>query len=286
MIPTSGAAKIQSAAVGDARPAIRAGPNIAHPNHARRSLGAPRIAWFVSFVFMVFGCGGLPGPPEVPAHPSYAGGLWLGGGGTRDLSTPMPQIPWPLPAASAADRLVLDARAAGTRLGDYFEAIGAMLRRGGLPGRVYAIGADGFAVVTEMESIGDDGRPRADIGRFHFGEEGELPPVFSLKGYLDVLLNRAPGRYRCFVFAVTSRVVAPSGDPLSWRGASQLYSQGPLNLPGALADQAAPPGTDVSLLVYEFRRLTADDSHPSFVSRSALTVAQHMAGAGIAGEGQ
>jgi hypothetical protein len=110
-------------------------------------------------------------------------------------SSAMPQFRWPPPRWTA--RAVLPAgtvvTAEGEQLGSVFDRLRLALRRAGIPEwSVYAIGSDGFAVVSRLESIQDDGRPTAE----RWAVEPVRPRIFSLSDYITALFRATPGRYR------------------------------------------------------------------------------------------
>lgn len=208
-------------------------------------------------------------------------GLWIHGQDTRAPSTPMPEMEWPPPRWTAHHEVGAVAEDKPIQLKAPFLRVKAMLERADLvDARVFAIGEDGFAVVTRMESIADDGTP-AKGGRFGFDATGRMPPRFSLGYYLDALFNRKPGRYRMFVLVVTPRVVSASEARAGFGEAMSRYNQGAAHLPAALAEKPVSAGTHMTILVYEFKRPTADDERPVSVENSAITAKQHIVGAGL-----
>lgn len=221
--------------------------------------------------------------PSLPARtgsgPKYPNGLWLYGCESRAPSTPMPQFDWPPPPWTAHHTLAPAATAQET-LGDVFLRVRSMLRHADLlDAGLFAIGDDGFAAVTRVESIGDDGRPRVDTGRFAFDPDGNIQRKFSLKNYLDILFNRSPGRFRLFAILVTPSVVAPNANStITW---AQVHrTRGAAQLPSSLASAKVAPGTSVTVLVYEFLKPTPD-SAPAVLTESQLSAQQHLTTAGL-----
>jgi hypothetical protein len=208
----------------------------------------------------------------------YPKGIDLVDDPTRDVSQVMPQVEWPPPPPASIYEVP---PIAGERLGDLFGHIKELLHKADLPGeRVFAIGDDGFAVVTPLENITETGLPRSDTGRFNFGKEGQIPPKFTLSYYLDTLMNRNPGRFRFFAMLVSPRIVTT--DPqsqLDWPRARTHHALGATHLPGSLADQPVARGTHMTVLVYEFRKLTSDSKYPVPIENSAITAQQHLRGA-------
>jgi hypothetical protein len=216
------------------------------------------------------------------SKPSYAEGLWLvGTRRTREVEGPMPEMDWPPPSPTSTYELDWTP-VSDERLGDIFVRVRAMLREADLlNARVLSIGKDGFAIVTPIESIMPSGAIRSDVGRFSFDEAGRPPPTFSLKYYLDLLLNRAPGRYRLFVILTTPRTIVPKGPAIEWKNLSEFVSQGATNLPAPLADATASPQTRTTFLIYEFERRTSDAEEPSALVRSSISPRTHLVAAGF-----
>ncbi len=196
---------------------------------------------------------------------------------------PMPQFPWPPPRPTATLRLPdsLVAVPGHDALGAVFDRLRDALRRVDVGWwSVYAIGDDGFAVVTKMETIDADGRPKPGTERWS-GPNDQVPPHFSGIGdYLKALFSARPGFYRIIVLAVTDRPSSPTGDGLSAARAEAFVTGGSDQLPGSL--RGIPLGTDgrCLALIYEFERPTEGDS-ARLVTTAAVGALQHLTLAGL-----
>jgi hypothetical protein len=218
---------------------------------------------------------------------SPAGGqedMWLNGEPTREPAHPMPQLDWPPPKWTVQHEIprnVLVVPGAHV-LGDYFAGVRRMLARAnGLDGSVFALGDNGFAVVSRLESIHDDGAPLSGNERYCLDRTEWFRYGFSLRRYLDSLLGLSPGRFRMFVILVTPRTVAPAPAAMSWPSALSHYARGAASLPASLAQVPAPADTHVVVLVYEFQRESLAQKEARFVESSAISAVDHLVRAGL-----
>ena len=207
-----------------------------------------------------------PPPPAPPPSPQPT------------QAQPLPELPWPPPKASAwseISRLVLlrgmSAPTFGhvkARLGDALDAAGYYQRSlFGVP--------NGFAMVTQLERIDNDGVP-AGSGRW---QVAETSTVFSLVDYLKRLLYAEPGRYRLVVLIVSDTPFAANGGYLTAGEAADLASKGVNTLPQNVADQRYSLRHNCTALIYEFRKVP--DAPPEFVAPSPLQGREHLVRAKI-----
>ena len=199
------------------------------------------------------------------------------------VAPPMPQFPWPPPPPTASlrlpDRLVAVPKQ--DSLGAVFDRLRDALQRVDVGWwSVYAIEADGFAVVTKMEAIDIDGRPKSGTERWS-GPNDQLPPHFSGIGdYLRALFSARPGFYRIIVFAVTDRPSQSAGAAISADSAARLLRGGSDQLPQWLRDVPLGPDGRCVALIYEFERPTESDS-ARLVTTAAVGALQHLTMAGL-----
>lgn len=193
---------------------------------------------------------------------------------------PMPQFPWPPPKWTSRypvpDGLVMRTGNPET-LGTAFDRIKEALRRADMSEwSVYVIGDDGFAVVTRLESIEVDGRPKPD----RWSVDQRPLEKFSLQAYLAALFRAQPGRYRVVVLTVTARPVIAGPAPPTPTQIEKLLKSGAGDLPLEIRRQNLGPSQHCEALIYEFYRASADDP-PTLVEMSALSPVQHLVGAGL-----
>lgn len=199
--------------------------------------------------------------------------------GPGPSSKEFPQFPWPpfqwtarlvLPPGVAVD-------AAGEPLGSIFDRLRAALRRAQIEDwSVYAVGTDGFAVVSRLEHINDDGRPAAE----RWSLDAVRPRPFSLADYLTALFRADPGRYRVIAFVVTGLPVTAKAEAPSREAMERLLKSGAGDLSDDLRKTPLPPSGRAEALVYEFFRPSRDDD-PAQVTSSKLSVTNHLVGAGL-----
>jgi hypothetical protein len=197
---------------------------------------------------------------------------------TISIST-NPQFPWPPPPWTA--RVVvprpLTIAADAEPLGAIFDRLVAAMRRAQIDQwSVYAIGADGFAIVGRLETIAEDGRPAPN--RWSVDPPQSRP--FSIKEYLAALFSASPGRYRAIALLVTPRAVIAGEQPIDVKGIEKLLRAGAGELAEELRQVPLPAGGRCEALVYEFARRSADDP-VEHITSSPLTVVQHLSGAGL-----
>jgi hypothetical protein len=193
----------------------------------------------------------------------------------------MPQFPWPPPRWSS--RAVLPAALVIAResepLGPIFDRLREALRRADISEwSVFAVGGEGFAIVSRLENIDDDGRPTPT--RWSIDRLSARPRSFSIPGYIAALFNASPGRYRVVAFVVTAWPVTASSSHATPATMENLLASGAGDLPYELRITPLPRSGRCEALVYEFFRPSEDDS-PTQVTASRLSAIQHLAAAGL-----
>jgi hypothetical protein len=140
----------------------------------------------------------------------------------------------------------------------------------------------GFAVVTRLEQIDDEGAGKS--GRSRWALDLSSPGVGSFLDAVKLLLKGAPnGKYRVFLIWV-------SNDPVSQAQTSptediwQNYLRDGTKAPWLSVMDAIPlnygGGGGCSVFVYEYER-SAVSGEAQFVTSSALTAEQHLKASGI-----
>jgi hypothetical protein len=152
------------------------------------------------------------------------------------------------------------------------------LAEAGYVGETYLPFDDGFALITPMEGIASDGRPRPDAGRWAV----KSPPLFSLHDYLEALLHARHGLYRVWVFTVSThsyRFGPQDNTPERLRG---LYAAGATGLPREIERRLFFDEYHCFALAYEFERLE-QPPQPVFVPASNVLADQQLLASGIIG---
>jgi hypothetical protein len=144
----------------------------------------------------------------------------------------------------------------------------------------YAIGRNGFAIVSRLECIGENGQAKQGTERW-CTDDARSPREFSISWYIRSLFSADPGRYRIIVFIVTPRVIRSDGVTPSEKTMKELLSSGALdNLPDELRKIIPGPGTRCTALIYEFYR-PAEDDPPHLIAASTITAVRHLVGASL-----
>jgi hypothetical protein len=194
----------------------------------------------------------------------------------------MPQFRLPPPKWTS--RYVLPAglvvRDQNETLGDAFDRIVEAFRHADITEwSTYAIGDDGFAVVSRMEHIDDDGRPRPGAERWEV-QSVTTSRKFGLAEYLKLLFSAQPGRYRVIVFLVTEQSITSSTTPPTSDDMATTLAGGAGTLSPTMRKVVLRSSSKCEALIYEFYRPSEDDV-PQSVGNSTLLTVDHLALAGF-----
>ena len=199
-----------------------------------------------------------------------------------------PQFPWPPPAPTSFQTLPagLVTTGEGDSLGRVFDRLKLALSRieGGF-WSVYAIGNDGFAIVTRIEAIEVDGRPKPPPDRWLTPSQPLPRRITGIGDYIRALFGARPGRYRFLVLAVTARSISGSETTLTSTEAMRLLRSGTDDLPASLRAMRLGPSGRCVALIYEFER-ASEVSEARFLEASPVSVATHLVRAGLWETGQ
>ena len=190
------------------------------------------------------------------------------------------RFPWPPPQASAV--LVVSNELfvppGGSTLGQIDSRLSEALASCGHTEKRYYPIPDGFALVTRLEQIDAEGRPKeprwsveiAGLRRFSIGE------------YVRALFLAPAGYYRVIVFAVTSRSFAATGRPLSSDAADDLLADGSNTIPPSIQAHRFTERHRVTALIYEFEK-TGHEGELNYLVPGRLTGEVHFKHSGLAG---
>lgn len=169
----------------------------------------------------------------------------------------MPEFPWPPPKASAWDVIPNELLSTDRppTFDDVEQRLGRALSAAGYHQRSLFAVPNGFAIVTQLERIEDDGAPLR-ARRWLAG----APSTFSLETYFRRLLHAEPGRYRLVVLIVSDAPFSATGAYMTASEASDLASRGVNVLPQPVAEELYSPRHRCTALIYEFRRAGTADS--------------------------
>lgn len=189
-----------------------------------------------------------------------------------------PDFPWPPPTPSALQPLPSPLGQLGfLTLGQVADWITQSLDQRSYFDRSYHAVPNGFALVTRLERINDDGTPFAGTDRWPTDLTAE---GFSLARYLQALFAAPEGRYRVLVFVVTPELVTPSGEQPTERYMLGLLSGGADRLPVSVRDAPLTPDHTCVALIYEFERRGLQ-GQPALLVPGYLTGRDHLVAAGL-----
>lgn len=140
----------------------------------------------------------------------------------------------------------------------------------------------GFAVVTRLEQIEDNGQTKA--GGERWALDLSPPTVGSFLDAAKLLLKGAPkGRYRVFLIMVSDRSVSQAASTPStddWQDFLRKGAKAPLMRVMESTHVSHAGGGGWYCFVYEYER-SAIDGETQFVSSSKVDAAEHLKASGI-----
>jgi hypothetical protein len=194
----------------------------------------------------------------------------------------LPRFPWPPPEPSASakvprDLLVSEGEEATLRL--VSARLERAFERSGY-GRIgYHWVPGGFALVSQLEQVQADGRPRERVHRW----QDTIAPIWlgDLISYIKALFSAPIGHYRVVVFVATSRPFGFRAEPVATaREMEGFLKSGFSVLPASTGDIVYTENHYCTALIYQFEK-RARDSPASFIRQSSLTGKEHLAAAGL-----
>jgi hypothetical protein len=171
----------------------------------------------------------------------------------------IPEFPWPPPEASAREiipnQLLLKPDAQKPCLSDVDEKLHAAFRSCGYSEISYFSVPAGFAMVSRLEQINDNGTPKEIPDRW----AKDVLPVdsISLRKILRALFTANPGYYRLIVFIVTPTPFSDVGAKVSREETETWLHRGLNVLPPSIGKIAYTKETACTALIYEFEQPAA-----------------------------
>lgn len=163
----------------------------------------------------------------------------------------LPAFPWPPHKPSVQIRLPREAFAGAETLSAVASQIIAPLRAAGYWEHSFYQVPNGFALVTRLERINEDGSRPSETIRYNVEEDAR---VFSLAGYIKRLFFASPGYFRLIVFVVAGEPFTASGKTLEQALALDLLHSGANALPPAYEKIKFDNGYGIDALIYEFKK--------------------------------
>jgi multidrug efflux pump subunit AcrA (membrane-fusion protein) len=190
----------------------------------------------------------------------------------------LPEFPWPPPRASASYVLPDGLFERHRSVGEVVAAILLALERNGYVERsFFRTKADGVALVTRLERIGDDGSAFAEPERWALlrSSPDDFGPN-ALFRFLRGLFVVDPGRYRIIVFILQGPSFSQSPQIMIAQEAQGWLFSGANVLPPEVAKRPFS-GAHCTVMIYEF----SSDGTQVRVVESRLTGKDHLAKAGV-----
>lgn len=201
-------------------------------------------------------------------------------GAQEEGGSHLPWFPWPPPRASAWEVIpqeFLVSASGSTNLLDVDRRITEALEQNGYFDASYYEVPSGFALVTRIEHIDSDGKPKPD----RWAVEPTRSRPFSLSDYLKALFTATPGYYRLVVFVVSPDSIVPSDVEVTAEEAFEWFTLGGDRLPEWIG-RVDFAGYACTALIYEFERSTEEDK-PEIRSPGRIQARVHLELAGIWG---
>jgi hypothetical protein len=195
-------------------------------------------------------------------------------------SQSLPAFPWPPPTPTEQTTLnasvVAALRSRNATLFDLGEHFKEALDRSGYSEIGFYDAPGGFAIISRLERIEEDGRPAP--GDFRYMPPGDEP--FSLQQYLTSLFVAPVGRYRVIVFVVTNQAFAATGRTIGAMEARSLLRRAANRLPDYFRYFPLSREHQITALVYEFER-SANDERLRLLPESRLSARTHLERSGL-----
>jgi hypothetical protein len=192
----------------------------------------------------------------------------------------MPSFPWPPPQSSSRLVLLNSLLVSGQQnpnLGNIDDRITAALLSAGYSERAYFAVPDGFAVVTKLEQINNDGTSKQPPARW-VATDDSGPSSFSLSSYIRALFTANAGYYRVIAFLVTDVPFAATGAAPTEDQTSSWLRNGFNGLPADVRPKPYGAGFSCTALIYEFMRT---ESSPPTLTSNGPDAETHLQKAGI-----
>jgi len=192
---------------------------------------------------------------EAPPHPRYA------------------EFPWPPPRASSSatipDKFFRNIDTMAVLFTDVDKVIVSAIDSCGYFEKRYFFVPDGFAMVTRIEKINQDGTPKEVPERW----EVEMKPVrkFSLGAYLKSLFTANPGYYRLIAFIITSHSFSQNDKTPNRKEFMELFHEGMNVLPNEISKLEYGEFHSCTALIYEFEK-------PEFGDEPVAKIPGHLMG--------
>jgi uncharacterized protein YxeA len=188
------------------------------------------------------------------------------------------EFPWPPPQPSASGIIYISDlfQKRVEILGQISDRLVKLLQEAGYERRSFFSIPKGFALVTYIEQINDDGTPK-NPGRW--STRIKLMEKFSLGEYFKLLfLNSKEGLFRMVVFLVTPAPFNQLQEKLTLDQAMKLYCRGMSQLNDSIAHFKYTDDCSINAYIYEFLK---PESGEAMLTESPLDCKTHLIKSGI-----
>lgn len=189
----------------------------------------------------------------------------------------LPRFPWPPPEPSARMHLPREPFKHAADLDAVAAILISPLQQAGYWEYSFHQIENGFALVTHLERIKDDGSPMAGLLRYQRPTDAE---PFSLSSYIKHLFFAPQGYYRVIIFIVTDRMFAATGAPIKEKEATKLLHQGANVLPPEYKQMAFTEKHGIDVLIYEYLK-GQQDRQVSLLLPGRLSPKMHFDKSGL-----
>jgi hypothetical protein len=225
---------------------------------------------------------------DVPLPPVAGPGGTVRGLAANSLASQSGELPvlWPPPRPTSFYPVPRELwRGSATTVGEGAERLETALSEAGYSERSYYAVPGGFALVTRVEQIEDDGRPK---GERRWAMDTVVRAEFSLETVLEALralFARRAGLFRLLVLVLTPEEWIPAaGEALDAEETRGLVAAGLVRPPRELTGLALTDDHHVTLLVYEIEKDAAEHELEVVPAGSSpRTALQHFKRSGLRG---
>jgi hypothetical protein len=190
---------------------------------------------------------------------------------------PFPMFPWPPPPSSATVDLPKHLFSAASTFGGISDRLLRALASTGCDEHAFFAVPDGFALVTRLSHIDEDGNPFPPPCGSDFNI---APSMRNLVSFFRGMFRAPEGYFRIIVFIVTDARFARSENRISRDQALEWLNKGFNALPGRVATTPATDQTVTTALIYEFKAV-GYDKNAKLLLPSRLSAQAHLQSSGL-----
>lgn len=174
---------------------------------------------------------------------------------TANSKLEIPVFPLPPPFPSATDEIPISFFSLCQTLGQVNDQLCYSLNKCGYLRRSYFYVPNGFALVTQLESINADGSSKYNE---RWTTQSKKNDSFSIYNYFSDLLYAKPGFYRCIVFIITDKPYYYSDKETTNDQTIKWLNSGLNRLPEEIKKNHLNQNYTFNVLIYEFKKNETD----------------------------